>query len=515
MNGKIVVLRGERSGETFLVRRGDRLTIGAAATCNIPFADAGLQPEHFAIAGKGEGFVLSVLDAALPVTVNGQPVETKALRDGDSVDAGALRFRFNLVSEPVPSRRSNRHLRLVEDASGLVARQISERLSEDALPAGARDGGRAGEILRALYEVGTVVNAESDKARILETIVDKAVAVLEATRGFLILYDRATDALTPAVVRAGDRSAEPATPGELTLSKTILTECVRTGHSILCQDALSDARFRSGGSVILHGIRSACCVPVESNREILGALYVDSLQQAGAFDEEDLSLLAALGRLAGDALERALLTERHDRLFYGLIRALVSTIEAKDQYTRGHTERVTTYALAVAEEMGLTEEEKHTLQLGSLLHDVGKIGIPEKILKKPGKLTPGEYEIMKRHPDIGAEILENIEGIGEVSDIVRYHQEKFDGTGYPSGLKGEEIPLFDRIVAVADAYDAMTSSRSYRRNFSEEEVAKEFNRCAGFQFDRRVVDAFFRAYRKGRIVPPPPTVEPHGAGDVA
>jgi putative nucleotidyltransferase with HDIG domain len=432
--------------------------------------------------------------------VNDAAVDQKALRDGDVVAAGELRFRFSLVAEPVTSPQKRDTIALVDDDRGLVEREKSARIDPASLEDVAPSAERMNRILRALYECGRIVNAETNRQRILETIVDQALEALEATRGFLILYDKETDTLTPGVIRMPEADTNGQ---ELTLSKTILTECVRTGNSILCRDAMTDQRFRQGGSIVLHGIRSAGCVPIESNSEILGALYVDHLQAAGAFDEEDLQLLAALGRLAGDALERALLAEKHDQLFYGLIRALISTVEAKDQYTRGHTERVTTYAMSIAEEMELSEDQKHTLQLGALLHDVGKIGIPEKILKKPGKLTPGEYEIMKRHPDIGADILENIDGIGEIADIVRYHQEKFDGTGYPAGLAGEEIPMYDRIVAVADAYDAMTSSRSYRRNFSEEEVMKEFNRCAGFQFDRDVVDAFFRAYRKGRIVPPP------------
>jgi len=502
VNGKIVVLQGERAGETFLVRRGDRVVVGSEATCNIPFADPGVVGQHLAITGKGEGFLVeSIADA--PVTVNDQAVSHKALRDGDVVGAGDLVFRFGLVAEPVVGSQRRERVALVEDTRGLVEQEIATRVEpEEVVEAAEPSSERANRMLRALYECGRVVNAVTEKDAILSAIVDQALEALSATRGFLILYDKATDTLTPGVIRMpeGEENRQ-----ELTLSKTILTECVRTGNSILCRDAMADSRFRQGGSIVLHGIRSAVCVPVESNNEILGALYVDHLQAAGAFDEEDLRLLAALGRLAGDALERALLAEKHDQLFYGLIRALVSTIEAKDQYTRGHTERVTTYSMAIGEEMGLTDDEKHTLQLGALLHDVGKIGIPEKILKKPGKLTPGEYEIMKRHPDIGADILEHINGIGEIADIVRYHQEKFDGTGYPAGLKGEDIPLYDRVVAVADAYDAMTSSRSYRRNFSEEEVMKEFNRCAGFQFDRRVVEAFFRAYRKGRIVPPPMT----------
>ncbi|MHC5020384.1 MAG: HD domain-containing phosphohydrolase [Planctomycetota bacterium] len=502
MNAKIVVLSGERAGETFLVRRGDRLVIGSDASCNIPITDEGVAPEHLAIAGKGDAFVVESIGES-PIQINDQAAPEKVLRDGDVVSAGGLKFRFGLVAEPITGPAESHRITLVEDDEGLVEREASRRLPTDSGEATkAIDPARAPQILAVLYEVGQLVNAETNRTRILESIVDKALEALEATRGFLILYDKDADILTPAVIRMGD--GEDGGAEELTLSKSILAECVRTGTSILCRDAISDSRFSEGGSIVLHGIRSALCVPVESSKEIRGALYVDNLQEAGAFDEEDMRLLAALGRLAGDALERALWVEKHDNLFYGLIRALVSTIEAKDQYTRGHTERVTTYSMAIGEEMGLTEEEKHTLQLGALLHDVGKIGIPEKILKKPGKLTPGEYEIMKRHPDIGADILEHIEGIGEISDIVRFHQEKFDGTGYPQGLKGDEIPLYDRIVGVADAYDAMTSSRSYRRNFSEEEVMKEFNRCAGFQFDRVVVEAFFRAYRKGRIVPPPP-----------
>lgn len=500
MNGKLVVLHGERTGETFLVRRGDRLIVGSDEVCNIPFGDPGVAARHLAIAGKGEGFVVESVGGAV-VQVNDQPIDSKALRDGDIVQAGELQFRFSLVAEPRTAPSSRESITLVEDEQGLVEREKSTRIEADEIVAPEMSADRSNRLLRALYECGRVVNAETNKQPILDAIVDQALEALGGTRGFLIVYDKQTDTLTPGVIRMPESEGNGST--QLTLSKTILTECVRTGNSILCTDAMTDSRFRQGGSIVLHGIRSAVCVPVESNKEILGALYIDHLQDAGAFDDEDLKLLAALGRLAGDALDRALLAEKHDRLFYGLIRALVSTIEAKDQYTRGHTERVTTYTMSIAEEMGLTEEEKHTLQLGALLHDVGKIGIPEKILKKPGKLTPGEYEIMKRHPDIGADILENIDGIGEISDIVRYHQEKFDGTGYPAGLKGDDIPLFDRIVAVADAYDAMTSSRSYRRNFSEEEVMKEFNRCAGFQFDRNVVDAFFRAYRKGRIVPPP------------
>jgi putative nucleotidyltransferase with HDIG domain len=496
MSAKLRILKGSRTGEVYQLNYGETVVVGRDETCNICVVEESLSRRHFSVEGKGRSFVLSDLGSSNGVLVNGKPVQTKVLRDRDRIRAGAVELEFRLAGE---SEEGAAPLAFpaAEGGETAIKRRFDEgEIGKDLPQKTAAHLKRLRDMLGTLYAVGRTINAENDREKTFQAIVDSVLSCVKGDRGFLILYDAETDMLDPVVVRGEEAGTQ------LNLSRSILTECVKKGLSILSVDTLTDDRFKAGASIILHNIRSAMCVPLESRDRILGALYVDNLNQPGAFSEYELEMLTAIGKQAGAAVEKLKLREDLERLFYGTIRTLVATIEAKDYYTKGHTERVTTYSLQIAEEMGLPPAELDFLQMASLLHDVGKIGIPEKILKKPGKLTPGEYEIMKRHPSIGAEIVNNIDNIDRVREVVLSHHEKWDGTGYPRGLKGEDTPLGARILAVADAYDAMTSTRSYRRNFSEEEVIKEFKRCAGFQFDREVVKGFFSAYRKGRIVPP-------------
>ena len=163
--------------------------------------------------------------------------------------------------------------------------------------------------------------------------------------------------------------------------------------------------------------------------------------------------------------------------------ALVSAIDAKDNYTQGHSVRVAEYSRKIAELSGKNKKECDDIYYAALLHDVGKIGIPDNIINKQGKLTPEEYAEIKTHTVIGDQILANISNYIHLSTAARYHHERYDGAGYPDGLKGTEIPELARIISVADAYDAMTSNRSYRRMLSQEEVRNELVRCSGTQFD--------------------------------
>jgi len=166
------------------------------------------------------------------------------------------------------------------------------------------------------------------------------------------------------------------------------------------------------------------------------------------------------------------------------------SVDAKDNYTRGHSDRVSEYAVLIGKKLGLSKEDLQILKIGGLFHDIGKIGIPDKILLKEGKLTDEEYSEIKRHPSIGAHIIENSTIFEEMIPIVKHHHERFDGFGYPEKLKGEAIPLMARIVAVADTFDAMTSRRSYRDSLPLNIVKDEFERCKGSQFDSNIADAF-------------------------
>jgi len=181
------------------------------------------------------------------------------------------------------------------------------------------------------------------------------------------------------------------------------------------------------------------------------------------------------------------------------VSALASSIDAKDPYTHGHSRRVTFYALAIAEAMNLGPDETEDLELAGYLHDIGKIGLPQEILRKPCSLTEEEFDLVRKHPANGVRILENLKNLQHVRELILHHHERLDGAGYPDGLAGEDIPLGARILAVADAFDAITSDRPYRRGASVEEALQEIERNAGRQFDPAVVKVFARLVRSGKI----------------
>jgi diguanylate cyclase (GGDEF)-like protein/putative nucleotidyltransferase with HDIG domain len=183
---------------------------------------------------------------------------------------------------------------------------------------------------------------------------------------------------------------------------------------------------------------------------------------------------------------------------FDVLDAMVTAVDNKDRYTRRHSEDVTEYALWIAEEMGLSEETMRVLRIGALLHDVGKIGVPEDVLRKPGRLTDDEYEVMKRHPHLGALIVSSMPGMESIVDIVRSHHERWDGKGYPDGLKGEEIPILGRLLAVADAYSAMTTARPYRKGKDWQVAAEEIRANIHTQFDPKMAEAFLNAVQKRR-----------------
>jgi HD-GYP domain-containing protein (c-di-GMP phosphodiesterase class II) len=186
-------------------------------------------------------------------------------------------------------------------------------------------------------------------------------------------------------------------------------------------------------------------------------------------------------------------------LFIGSIRAFAAAVDAKDPYTRGHSERVASYSRTIARVLGQSEEFQHRIWIAGVLHDVGKIGIEDRILKKGGVLTAEEYEQMKLHPVIGEDILKSLEPLKEMLPAIRWHHEAWNGRGYPDGLKGEQIPLIARIVAVADTFDAITTNRPYQKAYSYEYAVETITKLTGARFDAKVVTAFLRAFQQGLI----------------
>lgn len=275
----------------------------------------------------------------------------------------------------------------------------------------------------------------------------------------------------------------------------------------------------NGSKKLLHDVshqmpklNAVACVPAYHQHMLLAILLLGEKYDKTRFDQEELDFFSALASDVAMAIRNAELfedlkreAERNRNLFIQTTIALGSAIEAKDAYTHGHTERVTKYALAVARQMeanGTAEFPPkffENLYIAGLLHDIGKIGVPESILCKQDKLTPQEYEIMKTHTTRGAEILSPLTGFEECINGVKYHHERYDGAGYPDGLKGESIPMVAAIIAVADTFDAITTDRSYRKGLSKEIAIAEIQKYSGKQFNPRPVRAIVELYHKGEL----------------
>jgi HD-GYP domain-containing protein (c-di-GMP phosphodiesterase class II) len=199
------------------------------------------------------------------------------------------------------------------------------------------------------------------------------------------------------------------------------------------------------------------------------------------------------------ALDNARLYQELEEVFFQTAESLADAIEKRDPYTGGHTQRVNLYSSAIARYLQLNPMERKWLKITSVLHDIGKIGIEDQLLKKPERLSSEEFDMIKRHSNMGAEIIEHIRQLREIVPGVRYHHETMDGQGYPDGLRGESIPLLAKIVAVADTYDAMTTDRPYRKALKKEAAIEELKKCSGTQFDSEVVEAFVEAHHRGEI----------------
>jgi putative nucleotidyltransferase with HDIG domain len=265
-----------------------------------------------------------------------------------------------------------------------------------------------------------------------------------------------------------------------------------TSTSLFIPDVASDSAdclyHREQNAV---GIRSSLLVPLVTKGETIGLLDIGSTFH-GRLAPAHLSTADNIGAQITVALENARLYEDLQQSIVGTITSLVAAIDAKSPWTNGHSARVTRYAVELGREMGLKEHALERLRLSALLHDVGKIGTYDVVLDKPGKLTEEEFELVKKHPRKGADIIAPIKQLTDVIPGVLHHHERYNGKGYPDGLKGEDIPLQARILCVADSYDAMTADRPYRTASGKDYAISELKRGSGTQFDPEVIAVFLK-----------------------
>lgn len=351
--------------------------------------------------------------------------------------------------------------------------------------------------LSTLNEVGGLLISSLDHNVVRHRAMEAITRLMRAETGSLLLLDRDRGELyfEVALGEKGKKLKEV----RLKVGEGIAGWVAKHSEPVVIRDVRKDPRFQ--GSVDKRSkfrTRNMVCVPVVIKGQVIGVLQaINSI--GGEFTEDDLRLFQLFSNQAAIALDNARLYEEIKEAFYATSSALAEAIEKRDPYTGGHTKRVLAYCMAIAAHLRLSSEDMEVLRLSAVLHDIGKIGVEDRILRKEAPFDADESRSMRMHPQFGAEILQHIPHLRDIMPGMLHHHERVDGQGYPSGLRDEAIPLTARIISVADAYDAMTSTRPYRKGLPPEDALAEIKRCAGRQFDIKVVNAFIKAFKKGEI----------------
>ena len=349
--------------------------------------------------------------------------------------------------------------------------------------------------LDLLYKVGKRASSASEVSKMVDEIVTMTRQTLRASASSVLLIDEERQEL---LFEFADGAAGGVLKQvRLGIQSGIAGWVARHGCPIIVNDVTRDKRFfadvdKATGFVT----RAIMCAPLVTRGKVIGVVEVLNKLDGSDFNEQDLETLVAVGATAAIAIENSKLHQSVIDGYKGTMKALAAAIDAKDPYTRGHSQRVVEYALLGGVALSFSQEELEVLEYASILHDIGKIGIADSILSKPGHLNAEEYNAFLEHPVIGANIIDGIPFLNAVRALVLHHHERYDGLGYPDGLKGDDIPMGARLLAVADTFDSITTDRTYRTALSAEHAINELRRCSRDQFCPIAVEAFISAFEK-------------------
>jgi HD-GYP domain-containing protein (c-di-GMP phosphodiesterase class II) len=523
MRFEFVARSGGEAGRTIALSSGESLTFGRLKTCDVQLDDEAVSRRHCTLHARQDVCDVSDLESVNGTFVNDERVSTAELHPSDTLRIGSTVFEF--ISSEAPVARSSQasvdtaSFRVTPTESGHTLirksvdpnkldflKQVLQEQDQSAVLESAQ------RYLSTLHHVSDLLSRASSVEELFDFILSTILEVTGGERAAILLAEQASAIDSSTAINAAAFRTKSGVPrvGDMLLSRTVVRDVLEKGMSTFSHDAQADSRYGAGASIVRQQIRSVMCAPMRTTDRVLGVLYVDS-PSTHTFSEAVLELLAAIGNQAGVALHRARLLAEVERLFIDVMRAIAAIIDAKDGNTHRHSERVAQFSVRLARELGLSSDNRAIVEVSALLHDLGKIGVPDAILNKPGALTDQEFEEMKQHPAHGAAILANIqsEKVQQLLPGVKYHHERWDGTGYPEGLKGEDIPLLGRILAVADFLDALSSDRTYRAATPVEDVIDIIRKMSGSAFDPAIVEALLTLHERGELalpVSPTPTL---------
>jgi len=364
-------------------------------------------------------------------------------------------------------------------------RKLSEKLAE----------------MTILYEAAKLTSFSLDLEEVLSSAFNSAVKILNAETGSLMLFDPEEEVLT--IKKSYGLNEEIIRKTRVKKGETIVGLVAQSGKPLIIHGRADlPVRCTQTGIAPIKGRKkyekvNSICVPLKTRKGVIGVVNLNRKEDANPFTEDNLKLLFTMANDVAFAIENATLYQNLHESYLSIIRALVSALELKDSHTRGHSESVTRYAVALAKKLKLSPQEIESIEVAAILHDIGKIGVQESILNKPGKLNDEEWKEMKRHPEFSYKILKEVNFPWDIKPLIYAHHERYNGKGYPARLKGEKIPLGARILAVADTFAAMTSDRAYRKGLSKEMAIEELKRVAGTQLDPELVKVFVEMLMSG------------------
>ena len=454
------------------VSPGQSKVIGRSTDADAVIDEPSLSRQHAKLSMAQDGSVtVEDLGSTNGLFVNGTQRRVASLTPGDVVRLGAFEFKTD----------TGRSRTEFPDGSMIRRRQADRAIVDRAA-------------LEALLSTSREIMAFGDLQGLLDRVLDRLQAILTPDRSAILLIDQKTGELVPRSVRPSGAYQNVSDFA----SSTAVHESLTSREVLVVEDAKADARLRDAASVLQAGVRSAISVPLLGRSGPIGALYADRTALRGTFEAQQIDYAAAFAAHAAAALETAQLYDDREQHFRLTLEALAKAIDARDKYTAGHSERVTSYALVLAAAMKLPEADLEVIKRAGMLHDIGKVGVPDHVLLKPAALDAAERAIIESHVTIGYEMLKDLPFMRDALPAIRGHHERWDGNGYPDRLAGQNIHLYARIMTVADSYDAMTSARPYRNALPLDEASRRVRADAGTQFDPAVVKAFEQSEAKLR-----------------
>ncbi len=491
---KLVCLEGPER-ETTWELSGSLTTIGRDSTCDIIINDRKFSRFHAEVVREGSAFIFYDKESLNGSFINNIRVSRQELFSGDQIKIGDTTIK---VVEQDPTKyiewRQGDPFFTMEITLDKLTSQVEEiviapeTVSKNHLEIATKRQVEAAKLIKnleTLYEVGKAINSIQTVDELLDQIAGMLLKVFHDVQRVCILLEEDGKDLEPKLIKS--RVADDHQPFQISWS--VVNKAAREEVCILANDASRDDRFAASESIPEMNLRSVMCAPLVNKGIVLGVIYLDNREKPECFDENDLALLSALANQSAVAVDNSRLYEDIQKAYHEAVLALMNTVEAKDPYTRGHSQRTSRYSFGIARELGLREEQCQEIRTAAELHDIGKIGVKDLIIGKDTALSTMEFHSIQAHVLTGADIIRPIQYLRFAFPMIRYHHEDYDGSGYPEGLKGDNIPLGARIIRVADAFDAMTTQRPYNEPLSLKNALKKCEASKGKQFDPDVVDA--------------------------